>query len=151
MRHYITTLLLLLTLGVAPGVNAANAGKLAENGFTSTNTIQMASSVLGLAGKASAIKKFHASKKVRLKAPKKLTPSQQRSVSSYQKRVAEHQKKLADYRANPDAFDNKGLLKNAPSEQIRQRIIEGRVRHLEKEIQTFQENIDKVLSSGSGG
>ena len=57
MRHYITTLLLLLTLGVA---SAANVGKLAENGITLTNTIQMASSVLGLAGNASAIKKFHA-------------------------------------------------------------------------------------------
>ena len=60
MRHYITTLLLLLTLGVA---SAANVGKLAENGISSTNTIQMASSVLGLAGNASAIKKFHASKR----------------------------------------------------------------------------------------
>jgi len=85
------------------------------------------------------------------KAPKNLTKSQQKAFNSYQERIAEHQKKLSDYRANPDAFDNQGLLKNAPNDQIRQKIIDGRIRHLEKEIKTFQENIDKLINSGSGG
>ncbi|MEU6402613.1 hypothetical protein, partial [Streptomyces sp. NPDC046985] len=49
--------------------------------------------------------------------------------------------------ANPDAYDNKGYLKNAPNEEVRQRIIEGRAKHLRKEIQTFHENIAKINGS----
>ena len=74
-----------------------------------------------------------------------LLKAQQRAVHSLQQRVAEHQKKLADFVKNPDAFDNKGLLKNAPSPEIRQKIIEGRVRHLQTEIKAFQDQINKIL------
>ena len=78
-------------------------------------------------------------------APKKPpTPSQQKSIGSYRKRIAEHQAKLDAYRRNPAGFDNKGLLKNAPNDAVRQRIIDGRIKHLEKEIGTFQENIRKI-------
>lgn len=80
-----------------------------------------------------------------------LTPSQQSSVNSYQKGIAEHQKKLIDYKANPDAFDNKGFLKNAPNNQIRQKIIDSRIMHLENEIKTFQKNMDMVVNQGNGG
>lgn len=38
------------------------------------------------------------------------------------------------------------LLKNAPSEQVKQKIIESRIAHLEKEIQTFYTNIIKILN-----
>lgn len=51
--------------------------------------------------------------------------------------------KLEAYKANPDAFDNQGILKNA-SPEIRQRIIEGRVRHLENEIQNFRSQIAAI-------
>lgn len=73
----------------------------------------------------------------------------QRAIQSLQSRVAEHLAKLEAYRADPDAFDNKGFLKNA-SEAVRQRIIDGRVRHLENEIQNFQKQIE-TLKSSSGG
>jgi hypothetical protein len=73
-----------------------------------------------------------------------LTPSEQRSVSSLRKRIEEHQAKLEEYRTNPDAVDNQGFLRNAPTEEIRQRIIRGRIRHLEKEIETFQKNINDI-------
>lgn len=74
-----------------------------------------------------------------------LPKSQQRAVRSLQQRAAEHQQKLADYLKNPDAFDNQGLLRNAPTPEIRQRIIDGRVRHLEQEIKAFQDQIDNIL------
>ena len=64
--------------------------------------------------------------------------------------LTKSQQKLDDFRRNPDAFDNKDFLKNAPNEKIRQRIIDGRVRHLEKEIQNFQKGIDDILNSGGG-
>ncbi|MEU0956940.1 polymorphic toxin-type HINT domain-containing protein [Streptomyces niveus] len=76
-----------------------------------------------------------------------LTPEQLKSIESYQKLIEEHELKLRDYLANPDAYDNKGFLKNAPSEEVRQRIIDGRTRHLRKEIQTFHENVAKITGS----
>jgi hypothetical protein len=70
---------------------------------------------------------------------------QQRSVRSLQRNVEEHQDKLARYRENPDAYDNQGILKNAPTPEIRQRIIDGRIRHLEAEIGTFKQQINDIL------
>ncbi|WP_104398552.1 RHS repeat-associated core domain-containing protein [Vibrio penaeicida] len=76
---------------------------------------------------------------------KNLTTSQKRSIKSLNQRIDEHKEKLEAYKKDPDAFDNKGFLKNAPSDEIRQRIIDGRVRHLEKEIIDFQKSIDDIL------
>jgi hypothetical protein len=73
-----------------------------------------------------------------------LSASQRKAVDSLGKRAAEHQAKLDAYRADPDAFDNQGLLRNAPSDAVRQRIIDGRIRHLENEIKTFQDQIRKI-------
>jgi hypothetical protein len=69
-------------------------------------------------------------------------------VRSIHRRIAEHQQKLADYIRNPDAFDNQGLLRNAPTPEIRQRIIDGRIRHLQNEIDAFQRQIDRILGGG---
>jgi hypothetical protein len=74
-----------------------------------------------------------------------LTASEQRAVSSLQRRIAEHTEKLEAYRANPDAYDNRGFLENASSPEIRQRIIDGRVNHLETEMRGWQDQIDKIL------
>lgn len=77
-----------------------------------------------------------------------LTPEQQRSLRSLQARSAEHQAKLDAYRANPDAFDNEGRLKNAPTPEIRQRIIDGRIKHLQKEIDGFNKQVDDLKRLG---
>ena len=58
-----------------------------------------------------------------------------------QGRLDAHRQKLEAYRRDPDAFDNKGFLKNAPNEEIRNRIIQGRIRHLETEIRAFEKGI----------
>ena len=70
--------------------------------------------------------------------------STERSIHTLEKRVSQHEKKLQDYIQNPDAFDNQGLLKNAPSQQIRQNIIQGRIKHLTSEIQGWREQITKL-------
>lgn len=44
--------------------------------------------------------------------------------------------------------DNLGYLDRAPSPEVRQRIIDGRIRHLENEIRAFQDQIDKLLGGG---
>ncbi len=67
------------------------------------------------------------------------------AISNY-KRLAEHVEKLEKYKQNPLKYDNLGLLKNAPSNEIRERIIASRVAHLEKEIQTFYANIIKIIN-----
>ena len=56
----------------------------------------------------------------------------------------EHQSKLEAYRENPDAFDNQGLLRNAPTQEIRDKIIQGRIQKLEREMQKFQNEIQKL-------
>ena len=63
--------------------------------------------------------------------------------SKAQRTLAEHMKKLDDYKRNPDAVDNKGFLKNAPTQEIRDRIIKGRIKHLEAEIKAIQKAIDE--------
>lgn len=79
-----------------------------------------------------------------------LAASRARAIESLQQRIAEHEAKLAEYLKNPDAFDNKGFLRNAPNDQVRQQIIDGRARHLQNEIDTWKDTIDK-LGGGNGG
>ena len=65
--------------------------------------------------------------------------------SNYQ-RMTEHIDKLEKYKQDPLRFDNQGLLRNAPNDHIRQKIIESRIAHLEQEIQTFYNNIIKIIN-----
>ncbi len=67
------------------------------------------------------------------------------ALSNY-KRLAEHVEKLEKYQRNPLKYDNLGLLNNAPSNAVRERIVASRVAHLEKEIQTFYNNIIKIIN-----
>jgi len=75
-----------------------------------------------------------------------LTKSQLKSISSLEGQIAKHQSKLAKYIKDPMKFDNKGFLKNAPNDAIRQKIIQSRINNLNQEINTFKSNIDKILN-----
>ena len=75
-----------------------------------------------------------------------LTKAQLKSISSLESQIAKHQTKLAEYIKDPMKFDNKGFLKNAPNDAVRQKIIQSRINHLNQEIQTFQNNIQKNLN-----
>ncbi|WP_213453181.1 hypothetical protein [Rhizomonospora bruguierae] len=77
-----------------------------------------------------------------------LTPEQLKSIRSLEARVAEHQAKLEAYKADPWAYDNQGLLERAPNDEVRQRIINGRINHLEKEIGGFQKQVDNLKIVG---
>lgn len=66
----------------------------------------------------------------------------EKSNGSLRKRIAEHEKKRDEFKENPDGNDNKEFLKNATPAQ-RKSIIEKRIKHLETEIRTFRENIQK--------
>jgi hypothetical protein len=53
------------------------------------------------------------------------------------------EQKLNDYKANPDANDNKGLLKDA-NPANRKNIIKGRENGLQKEINKFKNEQNKI-------
>ena len=72
-----------------------------------------------------------------------LTSSQQRAIRGLEGQVSTHQKKLADYKVDPDAFDNKGFLKSATPE-LRDKIIQSRIKSLEKQIKTFNKDINAI-------
>ncbi|MEM6321537.1 MAG: hypothetical protein AAF960_28015, partial [Bacteroidota bacterium] len=65
------------------------------------------------------------------------------SKASFESLIEEHLQKIEDFKANPDAFDNKGVLKDAAPE-LREKIIQGRIKSLEKQIKGQRENLRKV-------
>jgi hypothetical protein len=75
-----------------------------------------------------------------------LTKSQLKSIISLEGQIAKHQSKLAEYIKDPMKFDNMGFLKNAPNDAVKQKIIQSRINHLNQEISTFQNNIQKILN-----
>ena len=66
------------------------------------------------------------------------------STAAVQYLIREHEKKLNNYTANPDAYDNEGILKDAPNPQIRQKIIQGRRGTLEKQIKKQRDELNKI-------
>ncbi|MTI88903.1 MAG: RHS repeat protein [Balneolaceae bacterium] len=74
---------------------------------------------------------------------KKSASELSKSRSSFEKLIKEHTQKLADFKENPDKFDNRGILKNA-SHGNRKKIIEGRIKALQKQIQKQKNELDKV-------
>jgi len=80
-------------------------------------------------------------------AARTLTTAEQRAVNSLQAQLNAHVTKLENYRANPYANDNRGILQNARTPEIAQSIISGRVRHLENEMKGFQNQIDQILGA----
>lgn len=69
----------------------------------------------------------------------------QKSKESYEKLIEEHQKKLDDYIKDPYAHDNKGILENAPNQEIRDKIIQGRIDALQKQINKQQGELEKII------
>jgi chromosome segregation ATPase len=67
-----------------------------------------------------------------------------KSIRSLSDKIAEHRKKLDDYVKDPDKFDHKGFLKDAPPER-RQKIIDGRKKHLEGEVSEWQKQVDNAV------
>ncbi|MGH8241634.1 MAG: hypothetical protein ACREXP_32070, partial [Steroidobacteraceae bacterium] len=73
-----------------------------------------------------------------------LDASDARSVRSLRKRVAEHRAKLDAYRSSPESFDHQNRLRGV-SPTVRNRIIEGRIRHLEAEIRALERQLRMIL------
>lgn len=137
---------LLITAGASAGANViGGAANNAIQGKAITVKSVAADAVIGVAAGVGG--------KLLDKGVKALSSSlskaELKAVSSLEKNISEHQQKLKDYLADPMKFDNKGVLKNAPSDEVRDKIIAGRVKHLEKEIKTFGENIQKIKNKSN--
>jgi RHS repeat-associated protein len=76
---------------------------------------------------------------------KLLSKENLRSIKTYRTLIVEHQDKLRKYMANPDNYDNLNILKNAPNEMVRNKIIQSRIQHLRHEVNTFYKNINKII------
>ncbi|MBP2618381.1 hypothetical protein [Chryseobacterium jejuense] len=64
----------------------------------------------------------------------------------YKNLIIEHQSKLTKYIINPQKYYNVGLLKKAPNDLIKNKIIQSRVHHLGYEIKTFHKNLNNLLN-----
>mgnify|MGYP000859065924 FL=1 len=76
---------------------------------------------------------------------RQLCKTDQKTARSLINRVAEHKQKLADYISDPFKYDNQNLLRTAPSDAIRKQIIDGRNRHLQHEIDNWEQQIKNLL------
>lgn len=79
-------------------------------------------------------------------AKHRLPRSQYKAARSLYKRMAEHVDKLQKYRQNPSRYDNEGLLRNAPNDQVRQQIMQTRITKLERQIEGFYKEIYKIIN-----
>jgi len=57
--------------------------------------------------------------------------------------IRKHTEKLAAYIIDPDKYDNLGILKNV-SKEIRQKIIQGRIKELERQIQRQRDDLNII-------
>jgi hypothetical protein len=73
-------------------------------------------------------------------AEPQLSAQAQKGIRSLQDRIAEHEQKLADFKANPTVRPG---MENQPAEVIGKQQ-QARIEHLEREIQTFKSNIEKL-------
>lgn len=70
----------------------------------------------------------------------------QQSKESYEKLIEKHQQKLDDYIKDLYAHDNKGILENAPNQEIRDKIIQGRRDALQKQTNKQQGELNKIIN-----
>jgi hypothetical protein len=73
-------------------------------------------------------------------AAKSLGREAQRGIRSLEKRIVEHEQKLAEFKANPTVRPG---MEGQPKEIV-EAAQQSRIRPLEKEIQTFRENIERL-------
>lgn len=68
----------------------------------------------------------------------------EQSAESERNLIREHKDKLDQYSRDPYSMDNKGLLRNAPNDEVRARIIEGRKKVLRDAIERHRSELRKI-------
>jgi len=73
-----------------------------------------------------------------------------RDRRGYLRQLRKHEEKPRLYRANPDAHDNLGFSKGADAlglAALRKRIIQTRIRNVEKQIENFRQLYERCLAN----
>ena len=65
------------------------------------------------------------------------------NTSGLDKQIERHQEKLEQYKSDPGRYDNKGFLTDA-SPELREKIIDSRIRSLEKQIDNFRSQKERA-------
>jgi hypothetical protein len=78
------------------------------------------------------------------KSTSELSREAQKGIRSLENRIAEHETKLANFKANPTVRPG---MENLPEEIIKKQQ-QARIQHLENELQTFRNNIEKLRQGG---
>ncbi len=80
------------------------------------------------------------------------TPAEiRKSIRQAEMNIEEHTQKIQKYLQNPDANDNLGFLANAGDDAaLRQKIIDGRIKHLNREIETWRREITRLQDELKG-
>ena len=77
----------------------------------------------------------------------KKKPKDKPKTQGLERELKEHRQRLEDYKKNPDKVDNQGYLRNAGNNQeLRQEIINDRIRRLEGQIKNFEKQIRDIKS-----
>lgn len=76
-----------------------------------------------------------------------LTKEDAKKIVSMEDRAAEHRAKLEAYRRDPEGNDDKGILKGKTPE-VRERIINGRIKHLQDEINAWDKQVRDLRNKG---
>lgn len=69
-----------------------------------------------------------------------------KSKRNYERLLKEHQQKLKDYKRDPFAHDNKGKLQGK-SPEVQQKIIQGRIRELQRQINKHEGELEKIAEA----
>ena len=67
-----------------------------------------------------------------------------KSKATYEELIKEHETKLAEYICDPIKNDNKGLLQQAISEEIKQKRIQGRIIQLKQQIRRQKLDLNDI-------
>ncbi|MDR1008280.1 MAG: hypothetical protein LBL65_06985 [Campylobacteraceae bacterium] len=134
-----TELIALFPLGAAAGT----ASKVAIKG--ADEIVAIGGGTVVKAGKEVVVEAIEAGAKRGLGklTEKTLTAQELKSIRSYEKLIAEHEKKIIDFKTNPTIRSD---MENLSPDIIRAQQVK-RIEHLEKEIQTFKNNINKIKST----
>ena len=135
-----TTWLLLLTVITASGLVSAKVASGSQNLAGGLHQENLAANALLHLAKIDISTDDTSGSPVAAKGAAKLTSRQQKSIRSLEKQISKHEKKLQDFKDNPTVRPGMEKLPKDVIQKQQQR----RIDHLETEIDTFKNNIDKI-------
>ncbi|MDR6842185.1 RHS repeat-associated core domain-containing protein [Pseudoxanthomonas sacheonensis] len=133
------------TCAIDRDIEAMNNGEMSRDEFMDRSAARAAGAVGGLTllflGRAALpVVGGLLGRQALKEGQKKISAEATRGIRSLEKRIAEHTKKLEEFKANPTVRPGmEKMSKEAIQGQQKKRI-----EHLEKEIKTFRENIEKL-------